>query len=60
MASVDVIRNGDDIWIVDHYSGHLIFEYNRLKQADREAFGEYEDLVTEIQQKKKVHFSDEK
>ena len=47
MVSVDVIRNGDDIWVVEHYSGQLIFEYNRFKEADKEAFREYEDLLIE-------------
>lgn len=48
MASVDVIRNGDDIWVVEHYSGHLIFEYNRFKEQDKEAFGEYEGVLGEV------------
>lgn len=47
MVTVDVVRNGDDIWIVDHKTGYLIFEYNRFKEADKEAFGEYEGLLTE-------------
>ena len=47
MVSVDIIRKGDDIWVVEHFSGQLIFEYNRLKEADKEAFGEYEDLLIE-------------
>ncbi|KPK41680.1 MAG: hypothetical protein AMJ78_04855 [Omnitrophica WOR_2 bacterium SM23_29] len=48
MVTVDVIRNGDDIWIVKHKTGHLIFEYNRFKEADKEAFGEYEGLLEEM------------
>lgn len=48
IVSVNVIRNGDDIWIVEYCSGHLIFEYNRFKEADKEVFGEYEDLLKEI------------
>ncbi len=47
MVSVDVIGNGDDIWIVEHRTGRLIFEYNRFKEADKEAFGEYEGLLAE-------------
>ena len=47
MASVDVIRNGSDIWVVDHYTGALIFEYNRFKEADKEAWQEYGDLLGE-------------
>ena len=52
MASVDVIRNGDGIWVVDHYTGHLIFEYNRFKEVDKEAFGEYEDVLAEMASRK--------
>jgi len=51
MASVDIIRNGDDIWIVDHCTKDLIFEYNRFKKADREAWIEYEDLLEEAENK---------
>ena len=47
MVSIDVIRNNDDIWVVDHYTGALIFEYNRFKEADKEAWAEYEDLLIE-------------
>jgi hypothetical protein len=47
MASVDIIRNNDNIWVVDHYAGYLIFEYNRHKEADKEAWQEYEDLLIE-------------
>lgn len=51
MITVDVIRNGDDIWIVDRKTGHLIFEYNRFKEADREVFEEYDDLLEELDEK---------
>lgn len=52
MVSVDVIQNKDDIWIVDHKTGHLIFEYNQFKEADKEAFGEYEGLLVEVLREK--------
>jgi hypothetical protein len=52
MVSVDVIQNKDDIWVVEHKTGHLIFEYNRFKEADKEAFGEYEDLLVEMLKRK--------
>ena len=52
MVSVDVIQNKDDIWVVEHKTGHLIFEYNRFKDVDKEAFGEYEDLLVEILSRK--------
>ncbi len=53
MVSVDVIRNGDDIWIVEYKTGHLIFEYNRFKEGDKEAFTEYEDLLIEALSKRR-------
>jgi hypothetical protein len=52
MAAVDIIRNNDDIWVVNHYTGYLIFEYNRHKEADKEAWQEYEDLLIEAGSKK--------
>jgi len=52
IVSVDVIQNKDDIWVVEHKTGHLIFEYNRFKEADKEAFWEYEDLLVEILSRK--------
>ncbi len=53
MVSVDIIKNGDDIWVVDHKTGRLIFEYNRFKEVDKEAFGEYEGLVIEATSREK-------
>jgi len=47
MASVDIIRNNDDIWVVNHYTGYLIFEYNRHKEADKEAWQEFNDVLIE-------------
>lgn len=41
-----------DILAVDHKTGHLIFEYNRLKEVDKEAFREYGDLLIEILSRK--------
>jgi hypothetical protein len=52
MATIDVIQNDDDIWIVEHKTGHLIFEYNRFKEVDKEAFGEYEDFLVEMLKRK--------
>jgi len=48
IVSVDIIRNNSDIWVVDHYTGALIFEYNRFKEADKGAWQEYEDLLGEV------------
>lgn len=50
--SVDVMQNNNDILIVDHKTGHLIFEYNRSKEVDKETFGEYEDLLVETLSRK--------
>ncbi len=52
MVTVEVIRNGNNIWIVEHKTGQLIFEYNRFKEADKGAFTEYEDLLIEILSKR--------
>ncbi len=54
MVTVDVVRNNDDIWIIDHKTGHLIFEYNRFKEVDKKAFKEYEDLLTELHKRKRL------
>jgi len=37
---VNIIQNKDDIWVVEQKTGHLIFEYNRFKETDKEAFEE--------------------
>lgn len=52
MVTVDVIRNDDDIWIFEHKTGRLISEYNRFKEADKEAFKEYEGLMIETLSKR--------
>lgn len=48
IITIDVIKKGDDIWIIDHRTGQLIFEYNRLKDADKVRFKEYQDLLSEV------------
>lgn len=50
IISIDVIEKGDDIWIIDHRTGRLIFEYNRFEEADRAIFKEYEDLLKDCQE----------
>lgn len=47
-VTVDVIKEGDEILIYEHYSGELVFEYNKNKEVDREAFKEYGDLLEEL------------
>jgi hypothetical protein len=46
-VTVDIVKDGDEILIYEHYSGDLIFEYNRFKEVDKEVFKEYEDLLIE-------------
>lgn len=48
MITVDIIQTADDIAIVDHKTGYLIFEYNRFKEVDKETFKEYNDLLIEV------------
>jgi hypothetical protein len=52
MVTVDVVKEGDDILIYEHYSKNLVFEYNRFKEADKEAWAEYEDLLIEVRDKR--------
>lgn len=51
MVTVDIIQNKDDIWIAEHNTGHLIFEYNRFKEMDKEAFKEFNDVLIETTMK---------
>lgn len=48
IAAIYVIRNGDDISLIAQETGELIFEFNRFKEADKESFKEYEDLLEEM------------
>ena len=32
-VTVDIVKEGDEILIYEHYSGELIFEYNRNKEG---------------------------
>jgi len=47
LVSVDVVRSGGDIWIVDHKSGHLIFELDEKKETDKKNFKVFEELLLE-------------
>lgn len=46
-VTVDVVKEGDEILIYEHYTGELVFEYNQFKDVDKETFKEYEDLIIE-------------
>jgi hypothetical protein len=48
VVTVDVVKEGNDILIYEHYSKELVFEYNRFKEADKEAWQEYNDVLIEI------------
>ena len=46
-VTVDIIKEGDEILIYEHYSGELVFEYSKNKDVEKEAFKEYENLIIE-------------
>ncbi|MEK6564203.1 MAG: hypothetical protein AABZ65_04150 [Candidatus Omnitrophota bacterium] len=48
MVSLDILRDKDNIRIIDQETGQLIFEYNRYKETDRGAFREFEAVLIEI------------
>jgi hypothetical protein len=31
---VDIVKDGDEILIYEHYTGKLVFEYNKNKEVD--------------------------
>ena len=45
---VDIVKEGDEILIYEHYTGELIFEYNKNKEVDKEAFREFEEIWEEV------------
>ncbi|MEW6008199.1 MAG: hypothetical protein AB1629_01005 [Candidatus Omnitrophota bacterium] len=47
-VTVDVVKEGDEILIYEHYSGELVFEYNKNKEVDKTAYKEFEDTWEEI------------
>ena len=46
-VTVDIVKEGDEILIYEHYTGELVFEYNKNKEVDKSAYREYEDLLIE-------------
>ena len=46
-VTVDIVKEGDEILIYEHYSGELIFEYNKNKEVDKSAYREYDNLLIE-------------
>jgi glycine betaine/choline ABC-type transport system substrate-binding protein len=47
-VTVDVVKDGDEILIYEHYTGDLIFEYNKNKEVDKTAYREFEEVWEEI------------
>jgi hypothetical protein len=45
---VDIVKEGDEILIYEHYTRELIFEYNKNKEVDKEAYREFEEVWEEI------------
>jgi len=47
-VTVDIVKERDEILIYEHYSGELIFEYNKNKEVDKTAYREFEDVWEEV------------
>ena len=47
-VTVDIIKKGDEILICEHYTGELVFEYNKNKEVDKSAYREFEDVYEEV------------
>lgn len=47
-VTVDIVKEGDEIDIYEHYSKQLVFEYSKNKEVDRKAFEEYSELLKEL------------
>ena len=45
---VDIVKEGDEILIYEHYTGELIFEYNKNKEVDKGAYRELEEVWEEV------------
>jgi len=45
---VDIVKEGDEILIYEHYTGELIFEYNKNKEVDKEAYKEFKEVWEEV------------
>jgi len=47
-VTVDIVKEGDEILIYEHYTGGLVFEYNKNKEVDKSAYREFEDVWVEV------------
>ena len=45
---VDIVKEGDEILIYEHYTGELVFEYNKNKEVDKTAYTEFEEVWEEV------------
>ncbi len=45
---VDIVKDGNEILIYEHYTGELIFEYNKNKEVDKEAYKEFKEVWEEV------------
>jgi len=43
-ASRQVVKEGDEILIYEHYSRELVFEYNKNKGVDKTGYREFEKV----------------
>jgi len=56
-VTVDIVKENDEILIYEHYppeadpplvdTGELVFEYNKNKEVDKEAYREFEEVWEE-------------
>ena len=46
-VTVDIVKEGNRSLIYEHYSGELVFEYNKNKEVDKIAYKEFEDVWVE-------------
>jgi len=47
-VTVDIVKEGDEILIYEHYSGEVVFEYNKNKEVDKSAYKEFEEVWEEV------------
>ena len=45
---LDIVKEGDEILIYEHYSGEVVFEYNKNKEVDKSAYKEFEEVWEEV------------
>ena len=48
-VTIDIVKENDEILVYEHTSNNLIFEYNKNKPEDKNAYKEFNDLWRETQ-----------